>query len=419
MGVLAGRHADRRGGPSQGERRDVGLLGSNHADAQGDDSCALEPSERILRSGSAVLQLGGGVLLGGGVAFDRRWTAGLSVEVHESPFVRERTSRLQERKADPAGMDPPAVGSGINQQEITSARSDAALAAVQLPALMERSRGAAAVTVGLIDGPVMFGHPQLVGEGIKEAAALQPACRRPTSVACAHGTAVAGVLFAQRQSFAPAICPGCALVVRPIFSEQETGDSLLPAATPDELAAAIAEVVAAGARVVNVSAALTQPSLTRAGRLTHELDNAARRGAVVVAAAGNEGTVGSSAITGHPSVIPVVACDSQRRPLMVSNLGNSIGLRGLSAPGERILTLGTTGQPFVLWGTSAATPLVSGCIALLWSLFPNASAMDIRSAVIEAPRRRRTSIVPPMLDALAAYRHLRGRLKERTIDGFS
>ena len=50
----------------------------------------------------------------------------------------------------------------------------------------------------------------------------------------------------------------------------------------------------------------------------------------MVAAAGNQGTLGSSAITRHPWVIPVVACDLRGRPMNESNLGSSIGRRGLT-----------------------------------------------------------------------------------------
>jgi len=41
----------------------------------------------------------------------------------------------------------------------------------------------------------------------------------PGRPACSHGTLVAGVLSARRDSLHPGICPGCTLVVRPIFSD--------------------------------------------------------------------------------------------------------------------------------------------------------------------------------------------------------
>ena len=87
----------------------------------------------------------------------------------------------------------------------------------------------------------------------------------------------------------------------------------------------------------------------------------------------------------------------------LSNLGSSIGRRGLGAPGEAVTSLGPIAQPLTLDGTSAATPFVTGAAALLWSEFPNASAAEVRSAVTKAVARRRTGIVPPLLNAWAGY----------------
>ncbi|MGW8364160.1 S8 family serine peptidase, partial [Streptomyces wedmorensis] len=61
-----------------------------------------------------------------------------------------------------------------------------------------------------------------------------------------------------------------------------------------------------------------------------------------------------------------------------------------------------------LTGTSAAAPVVTGAVALLWSLFPRASAEAVRDAVTRPrPPARRTSVVPPLLDAAYAYDVLR------------
>jgi len=71
----------------------------------------------------------------------------------------------------------------------------------------------------------------------------------------------------------------------------------MPSATPEALATAIVECIDAGARVINLSLALAQPSVKGEDALEQALNHAARRGAIVVAAAGNQGTLGSSAIT--------------------------------------------------------------------------------------------------------------------------
>lgn len=170
----------------------------------------------------------------------------------------------------------------------------------------------------------------------------------------------------------------------------------MPSATPEELAAAIIETIDAGAHVINLSAALAQPSSKGERELAEALDYAARHGVIVVAAAGNQGTLGSSAITRHLWVIPVVACDLRGRPISYSNLGSSIGRRGLSAPGEDITSLGAEGRPLTLGGTSVAAPFVTGAIALLWSEFPVATAAEVRLAITQAYAPRRTTVVPPL-----------------------
>jgi hypothetical protein len=55
-----------------------------------------------------------------------------------------------------------------------------------------------------------------------------------------------------------------------------------------------------------------------------------------------------------------------------------------------------------------AAPFVTGTVALLWSEFPRASAATVRAAVTGARGMRRTTVVPPLLDAWAAYEVLNG-----------
>lgn len=141
--------------------------------------------------------------------------------------------------------------------------------------------------------------------------------------------------------------------------------------------------------------------------LEETLNYAAKRGVIVVAAAGNQKTLGSTAITRHPWVIPVVAYDLHGRPMDYSVLGSSIGRRGLGAPGEGITSLGTQGKPETMGGTSAAAPFVTGAVALLWSVFPAATAAEVRFAVTHGLATRRASVVPPLLNAWAAYQIMR------------
>jgi Subtilase family len=282
------------------------------------------------------------------------------------------------------------------------------LSLVRLPALMERTSGSPELRIGLIDGPVVLQHHDLADNRLREVPGTNGgACADATSAACLHGTFVAGILSARRGAAAPAICPDCTVLVRPIFIETAAADGEMPSAAPEELAEAILDCLDAGARVLNVSAALAQPAIKNERALEEALDQAARRGVIVIVASGNQGTLGGTAITHHPWVIPVVAYDLEGRPMHFSNLGSSIGRRGIGAPGDRVTSLGAHGKPLTLGGTSAAAPFVTGAIALLWSEFPAATATEVKLAVTRASSPRRMTVVPPLLDAWAAYLAMR------------
>ena len=92
-------------------------------------------------------------------------------------------------------------------------------------------------------------------------------------------------MSAKRGSVAPAICPDCTLLVRPVFAERTAANGEMPSATPEELAQAILDCINVGARMLNVSAALAQPSLKSERALDEALDRAAQRGVIVIAAA--------------------------------------------------------------------------------------------------------------------------------------
>jgi hypothetical protein len=89
---------------------------------------------------------------------------------------------------------------------------------VRLTPLIDRTSGRPEVTIGLIDGPVVMDHPELANQHVREIPGNGNAtCTQANSTACLHGTFVAGILSAKRGSVAPAICPNCTLLVRPIL----------------------------------------------------------------------------------------------------------------------------------------------------------------------------------------------------------
>jgi subtilisin family serine protease len=159
-------------------------------------------------------------------------------------------------------------------------------------------------------------------------------------------------------------------------------------------------------RLINLSVTLNHSSRQGERDLKFALDKATGHGVIIVAAAGNHASIGSSAITRHPGVIPVVAYDRRGQPMAYSNLGASIGKWGIGAPGDGVTSLGVGQNALRLTGTSAAAPFVTGLIALLLSLFPDAHTGDIRSAITRPHEQRRATVVPPLLNGGEAFRSL-------------
>jgi subtilisin family serine protease len=284
-----------------------------------------------------------------------------------------------------------------------------ALERVRLTPLMERTSGRPEIVIALIDGPVLMQNAALWSKNVRQVDSKLPAtCRRASSAACMHGTFVASILAAKRGSGAPAICPDCTLLVRPIFSESDPHNGQMPSAAPDELAEAIVDAVKGGASVLNLSVSLAESSAPGNRQLEQALNYAAARDVLIVVAAGNQGMIGGSVLTSHPWTIPVIACDDSGRPLASSSLSASTGQRGLSAPGENVPVIGSNAAISRISGTSAAAPFVAGTAALLRSAFSRATAAAIKVALTDKRMGQRRRLIPPLLDAWAAYQVLAG-----------
>jgi subtilisin family serine protease len=278
---------------------------------------------------------------------------------------------------------------------------------------MNISSGDPNIVIGIIDGPVDLNHPAFENSNLKTVRDSQfGACKNAPSVACSHGTFIAGILCAKRGFSAPAICPNCKVIFNPIFNEGTNNtnnkNSLVPSITPDELANAIIETIDAGAQIINLSLGLSSSSLITYGKLQQAYDYALHRGVIIVVAAGNYGYIGNISLINHDWLIPVAACNEDGRLDPSSNFGTSIGNRGVMAPGVHIKSTFPGGEYTYMSGTSVAAPFVTGSIALLWSIFPYATPI----AIIDSITRRTSffnhrSIIPQLLNAEVAWNKLK------------
>ena len=128
-----------------------------------------------------------------------------------------------------------------------------------------------------------------------------------------------------------------------------------------------------GAKVINLSLG-TNETFGGPTDIQFAIDYAWSRGALVVAAAGNAGTGTLDYPARLPNVVSVAAIDETGLKASFSNYGPGLDL---AAPGDRILTLDGNNQVHYLRGTSFAAPFVTGAAALLLSVDPALTNVEL------------------------------------------
>jgi hypothetical protein len=227
----------------------------------------------------------------------------------------------------------------------------------------------AGVQVAVLDTGVDATHPALrgrVAEGLDAATGEPLSVDTDQSQGETHGTHVAALAVGEGVGVAPGA------VVRPVrvFSPDYVGDF--------RAAQALVWAVDQGAQVINLSFGGSAYS-----HLLHEAVNyALERLRVVVAAAGNQGSVARFYPAALPGVIAVGAADGQGNPAWFSNRGPWVGVW---APGVRIYSAFPGGGYGLLSGTSMAAPIVSGIAALVKSSRPLLEPFAVRQALQGAP----------------------------------
>jgi thermitase len=207
----------------------------------------------------------------------------------------------------------------------------------------DRSTWGVGVTVAVVDSGVdnhpTFGenqvtHYDLVNDG------------QPFN---SHGTAMASLIAGQDPQ-APGVAPGSHILDVRVADSTGTSDSFT-------LAAGIVQAVDAGAHVINISLG----SYGDSQAVRDAVNYAESRGAMVVAAAGNDETVNQLAFPAAiSSVISVGGVDAKLQQAYYSNSGAGLDI---SAPGVGIQSAYGTGQLAIGDGTSQAAAITSGVLA--------------------------------------------------------
>ncbi len=198
--------------------------------------------------------------------------------------------------------------------------------------------------LGLLDTGVAAGLAVFAGVAIEQQGFAPGGLK-----AGAHGTAVASLMVGRLGPFHGA-APGAALRVADVYGAGPTGGSA------DAIVRALGWMAQAKTAVINISL-VGPPNAVLAAAVRATL----ARGAVIVAAVGNDGPAAPPLYpAAYLGVISVTAVDARRRVLLEAGRSGHVDF---AAPGADMAAAAPKGGFVTVRGTSFAAPIVAGLIA--------------------------------------------------------
>jgi subtilisin family serine protease len=237
---------------------------------------------------------------------------------------------------------------------------------IALPLAWDVTTGSSSVVVAVLDTGVNGAHPDLA-RALLAGRDLVNDDADPSDDH-GHGTAVSGIIAARTNNLVgqAGVCWSCSILPVKVLDSTGSGDTSL-------IAHGIVYATDQGAEVINLSLGGVGTTDT----LEEAVGYARSKGVVVVAAAGNEGSTEPFYPAASPGVLSIAASDESDRLYSWSNRGPWVKL---AAPGCDVAT--TLGGEYAFFcGTSAATPVVSGIVALARAAKPEAPGVDVELAV--------------------------------------
>ncbi len=243
--------------------------------------------------------------------------------------------------------------------------------------------GGEGVVVAVIDTGIDVTHPDLestVIGGADFSRVGTPKGTTPVGSSGYHGTMVASLIAGQglESGGIIGVAPGAKLLSVSVGLGVDSSD------TYAQIAAAIIWSVDAGANVINLSFSRDSSSwpISWDSAFLYAFEN----DVVIVAASGNDSD--GNYRPASPATIPgVISVTGLNKDLEATLLSGTTGLDvTLSAPGAGVFG-SYPGDQIAGWsGSSAATPIVSGVVALMRAQDPKASANDIVFRMINTTR---------------------------------
>jgi subtilisin family serine protease len=245
------------------------------------------------------------------------------------------------------------------------------LAKMRLPEAHALSVGAD-VTIAVIDSGIDIHHPELVGRIAGSFDALNS--KEGPHI---HGTSIASTIAAHGRLMGAA--PSARLLAIRAFGAQENTQDTDANSTSFVVIKSLDYAVSNRAQIVNMSFAGPKDKA-----IQRSLEAAAKKGIVLIAAAGNAGAKSPPLFpAADRNVIAVSATDQSDQLFTASNRGRYIAI---SAPGVDILSAAPDGKYQILSGTSLSAAYVSGVAALMISRSPEITSSDVRAILLSTAR---------------------------------
>ena len=233
------------------------------------------------------------------------------------------------------------------------------------------------VKVGIVDTGIQAAHPDLAGKlancaqsigvipGVVAGSIREGSCADDNG----HGTHVSGTITANANNAigVTGVSFNSQLAIcRALSGPAGIGHT-------SDVANCITWTYDKGAKVISMSLG-GGSSTTLQNAVNYAWKGGAANGAVLVAAAGNDGDATLNYPAAYPNVVSVAATDNRDQRASFSNANADVEV---AAPGVDILSTWNNGAYNTISGTSMATPHVAGVTALIRSRYPTATAAQI------------------------------------------
>ncbi|TCR18099.1 type VII secretion-associated serine protease mycosin [Streptomyces sp. BK205] len=310
--------------------------------------------------------------------------------------VTTRRARLLSVTTRRAGLLSVLLAASVALVPPTAAHADGirakqwALDAMHTQQAWQTTKGAG-VTVAVLDTGVENDHPDLVGNVLTGKDMIGFGAVRGQRPWARHGTAMAGIIAGHGHGVGNddgvmGIAPEAKILpVRVILEDDDPARAKARNTRGNALAEGIRWAADHGANVINLSLGDDSASAHPEAGEDDAVQYALRKGAVVVASAGNGGEKGDhiSYPAAYPGVIAATAVDKFGTR---ASFSTRRWYATVAAPGDDVVIADPDHKYYEGWGTSAASAFVSGAVALIKAAHPDLTPAQIKRLLEETAR---------------------------------